>query len=323
MMAFGKAILGAFMLASLSVHAGDASAQPYPTKPIRLIVPFTAGGVGDVVARILADRVGADLGQQIVIDNRPGASGVTALQGTARSDPDGYTFMQLGNIIVSHMRPDSGYDLLRDFAPIVGVGSVPLAIVVNAKSDIRTIADLATRANASNGALVYGSAGTGSVTHLAGVLLMQELKSSATHLPFRGNIGAIQAILGQQIELAVVTTADVVELKNSGEVRILAVTSQKRQPNLTDVPTMAELGYPAFTPVVWYGYIAPAKTPPAIISRLAESFERAGRSPELQAKLANLGLTVNLTDSAGFAGYLREESARWHAVIKDSNIQAN
>lgn len=305
------------------LFGGDARAGQYPSMPIKLIVPYAAGGVGDVVARILGEKVSDELGQPMIIDNRAGGNSVIGTQIAVRSKPDGYTILQAtpGNVIIPILQRSVPYNWERDLAPVVGIGSVPLVLAVPAKSNIRSIPDLVATANSTPGGLIYASGGAGSMSHLAPARLVRELKIKATHVPYRGFSGSVQALLGDQIHFIFATIADVVELAKSGTVRLLAVTSEQRIPSLPDVPTMAELGFPSFYPAVWYGYVVPANTPKDIIERLYTAFAEAANNPEVKERLGKLGLTIKVTNGSEFGRYMHDEATRWQHVIEENQIK--
>jgi tripartite-type tricarboxylate transporter receptor subunit TctC len=306
------------------IIGGRAGAQSpsYPTAPIRAIVPFVPGGSGDVLARVFGEKVGAELGKPIVVENRSGAGGAIGTEVVINSRPDGYTILQgaSATIILPLMRPKI-YDWERDLTPIVGIGSIPLAFAVNAKSNIRSLADLVATARSMSGGINYGSGGNGSVSHLAAARLMSDLKITATHINLRGFSAAVQALLGDQLQVVCVTTADVTQLAQSGEVRLLGVTTEQRLPDLPDVPTMAELGFADFYAASWNAYLAPAKTPPAVINRLYEAYAEAAKDPGVQTPLSKLGFLIKIRNPAELGAYMHDESVRWRRVIEENNIK--
>jgi tripartite-type tricarboxylate transporter receptor subunit TctC len=312
------------LAASISILYGrDAQAGQYPSMPIKLIVPFAAGGVGDIVARIFGEKVSDKLRQPIIVENRAGGNSVIGTQVAVRSKPDGYTVLQVtpGNVIIPILQQNIPYDWERDLTPVVGIGSVPLVLAVPAKSNIRSIPDLVAAANSTPGGLIYASGGAGSMSHLAPARLVRELKIKATHVPYRGFSGSVQALLGDQIHFMFATIADVIELAKSGTVRLLAVTSEQRTPSLPDVPTMAELGFPSFYPAVWYGYVVPANTPKDVIERLYTVFAETANDPGVQERLGKLGLTIKVTNGSEFGRYMHDEATHWQHVIEENQIK--
>jgi tripartite-type tricarboxylate transporter receptor subunit TctC len=317
-----KIACAALALAAVTHAAGGAAQSPYPTMPVKLIVPFAAGGAGDVVARVLAEKVGAELGQPIVVDNRAGGNGAIGTQAAIRSRPDGYTLLQMSaaNVILPILQ-ENIYDWERGLTPVFGLGSVPYAIAVNAKSSIRSIADLVATARSTPGGINYASGGTGSPSHLAPARLAGELKISAVHVPFKGLSGAVQALLGNQVHFVCATTVDVLQPAKAGEFRLLAVTSEQRLADLPDVPTMAELGFADFHPATWYAYLVPANTPGAIVDRLHNALAKAAGDPGVRDRLGKLGLTIRARNGAELAGFMREDAARWRRVIQENQIK--
>ena len=275
------------------------------------------------MARILTDRVRTGLGQPLIVDNQAGGNTVIGTQNVARAKPDGYTILQMAvtNVIVAGLQKNVPYDLERDFTPVIGVGAVPMALAVPAKSNIRGIADLTATAKSLPGGITYASGGTASLTHLAAARLVQELKISATHVPFRGGSGAMQAVLGNQVQFIFVSTVAATEFAKHGDFRLLAVTSEQRVRSFPDVPTMVEQGFADFTPMLWYGYVVPAKTPTPIVDRLYDAFAKAANDPGTQQRLGDLGLTVRIRSGADFGRYMGEESVRWRRVISENNIR--
>lgn len=300
-----------------------AAAEAYPNRPIRAIVPFAPGGAGDVVARVIGEKAQADLGQPLVIENIAGGNTVIGTQAVARARPDGYTLLQVSttNVIIAGLQDKLPFDFDKDFTAVAGIGAVPMALAVSAKSDIRSVADLVSRARASSAGLFYSSGGSGSLTHLAGARFVQEAKIAATHVPFRGGGPATQALLGGQVQFLFASTIAVLEFAKHGDLRLLAVSSRKRVPNLPEVPTMAEQGFPDFDPLLWYGYVAPARTPADVVERLSSGFARAAGDAGVQERLAALGLTVETRRPQEFDRFLREEASRWRRVIAAGRIR--
>lgn len=313
------------MMAALALGApGLAHAQEtYPSRPIRIVVANPPGGVGDVISRTLGERAGKELNATFIIDNRPGASTTIGTTFAARSEPDGYTILSLtsSGIVATLLQERLGYQLDRDFVPIIGVGSFPMALAVSNTSNIRSIQDLAAAAKSERG-LTYGSGGAGTMAHLAAVRLLNELGGKGAHVPFRGNTDALQAMAGGHIEALFPSVSEVPPLLASGSLRVLAVTARERLPSLPDVPTMAELGFADFTPRLWYGFLAPARVPAPILARLHTAFATALRDPAVQQRLVPLGFSIEGQDPESTARYIREDAARWRAVIQANNLRA-
>ena len=301
-----------------------AGAQPgsYPSRPMKLIIPFPAGGSSDILGRIFADKVGAELGQTMIVDNRAGGNTVIGTQATTTAKPDGYTILQVtpNALIVATLQQNLPYDLERDLAPVIGVGAVPLLLVVPAESKVRSIADLVTAAKSPQG-ITYASGGVGSLGHLVPAWFARELKITATHVPYRGVGPAMQDIVGNRVHFMFVSSPEGIQVAKAGAVRALGVTSEQRLPSLPDVPTMAELGFAGFTPAVWYGFVVPAKTPAAIVDRLYGAFAKTANDPAIQARLGDLGLRMQVRTGAEFGKQMREESIRWRRVVAENQIK--
>jgi tripartite-type tricarboxylate transporter receptor subunit TctC len=311
-------------IAAATCLAGGAKAQTssYPSRPIKLIVPFAAGGSSDILGRVFAEKVGKELGQSIVVDNRAGGNTVIGTQAVASARADGYTILQVtpNAVIVGRLQRNIPYDLARDFAPVIGIGSVPLLLAVPAGSTIRSIPDLVTVAKSTPGGVSYASGGIGSLGHLAPARLLRDLTISGTHVPYRGVAPAIQAVAANRVHLMFVSSLEGMQMVRAGGIRVLAVTSEQRLPGLPEVPTMAELGFADFYPAVWYGFMVPAKTPADVRDRLHQAFAKGAADPGVREQLSKLGLTVKVRNGAEFAQFIREEDGRWSRVVKENGI---
>lgn len=311
------------LAAAFLVGTVAAETSAYPTKPVKLIVPFPAGGSSDTISRIVAEKVAKEWGQPIVIDNRTGGNTVIGGQAAAMSPADGYTVLQVSSnaLIVSTIQEKLPYDLQKDFRPVIGIGAVPLLLAVPASSSTRSIADLVAAAKAQPGGLSYASGGVGSLGHLAPFRFASELKIPATHIPYRGVAPALQDVVGNRVQLMFVTTPEGVPMAKGGGIRVLGVTSEERIASLPDVPTMKELGMANFTPAVWYGFVVPAKTPDAAVTRLHDVIAKVVAEPTVQARLAELGLAVKVTNGREFGKFMGEEWVRWRKIVKDNDIK--
>ena len=315
--------LGASGLTSLVSLDMVAAQDEYPSRLIKIVVGNTAGGPGDIVSRAIADRATLELGKPVIIENRPGASTVIGTQYVAQSAPDGYTILSLttSGIIQTVLRERMPYDLMRDFAPIIGVGSFPMALTVSAQSNIRTMDDLVAAMRSSDG-ITYASAGAGTMAQLAAVRLLNELRGHGEHIPFRGNPEGLQAVMGGFVTLMFPSVYEVPALIASGRARVLGMTGERRLPSLPDVPTMGELGFADFSPRLGYSYLAPAGTPPGIITRLHDTFARAMHEASVQDRFRTLGFETQIRGPGALSAHIREEAERWGQVIRDNNIRA-
>ncbi len=312
---------GALGLASL---APSLSAQgDYPTKTIKIIAPVQPGGGVDLVARTIADRLGRALGQSIVVENQSGGGGVVGSLATARAAPDGYTLM-VGYVGTHGTNPavrKLPYDAIRDFTPIAMVGGTPNVLVVSPSLQVGTLRELVAYAKANPGKLSYGSAGSGTLTHLA----MEQLKIAAdfdaVHVPYRGIGPAFVDILGGQTQIMFPGLAAALPHIRAGKVKPLAVTGTSRHRLLPDVPTFAESGYPGFDGVQWYGIVGPANLPAPIVKRLNEEINRLLASPDLSERLSAEALEPMPMTPEAFGRYISDDIARWSKLAKERHIE--
>jgi tripartite-type tricarboxylate transporter receptor subunit TctC len=315
----------ALALAAALCVLAPAAAQTasFPNRPLKLIVPFPAGGSSDSLGRAFADKLQAELGQPVVVDNRAGGNTVIGTLAAANSPPDGHTILQVtpNAAIVGALQAGLPYNMERDFKPVVGVGSVPLLLVVSAKSNIRSIADLVAAAKSTAGGASYASGGIGSLGHLAPARFLRDLKITGTHVPYRGVSPAMQDVAAGRVHFMFVSSLEGMQMVDSGLVRVLGVTSEQRLPKIPDTPTMAQLGFADFTPAVWYGFVVPSKTPQDVIDRLAGAFTKVANTPDVRERLGAQGLTMKLRSAPEFGKYMQEESARWSRVVKENNIK--
>jgi tripartite-type tricarboxylate transporter receptor subunit TctC len=325
-MRFKRVIQALLVLLAAGFGAGEAAAQSsYPSKPIRLIVTFSAGGPADVIARLLGEKIAAELGQTVLVENRTGGSSVIGTQAAARSEPDGYTVLQItaANIIAVQLLSNVPYDFEKDFVPVIGIGAVPNVLAVPGKANIRSVPDLVNAAQSMPGGLNYASGGNGSLGHLSGALLVQELKIKATHVPYRGNSPAMQDLMTNRVQLFFPTIIEGLAAAKTGDVRLLAVTSEQRLASAPDLPTMKELGLGHIDPRTWYGYLVPAKTPPAIVDRLHDAISKAVTRPDVQERLKAFSFQTVITTGPQFRDFMRAESGRWKKVIQDNGIKSD
>jgi len=312
----------AVMLSGLAAAAG-ARAQGYPSKPIRVIVGYTAGGAVDIIARSVAQQLQAGLGQPVVVENKPGAGTNIALRALIDSPPDGYTLMLTANAVaanVSLYQPPP-YDLSRDITPVALVGRVPVVLAVSAQSDYTTLAKLIAAAKASPKSVTYASPGNGSTPHLAVELFERAAGISLTHVPYKGGSQAITDVMGGHVQAVAVNALEVQPLVQGGKLRVLAVMTPARSPIFPDVPTVAESGFPGFEASVWYGFVGPAGLPLPVVARLHAEIERALASDDVRGRLAAAGGEVLPGAADRFAALLAAERARYEKLIRDAKIQ--
>jgi tripartite-type tricarboxylate transporter receptor subunit TctC len=310
--------LGAALLLAL-----PAAAQEFPAKPVRMIVGFPPGGATDLVARIIQPRLAAGLGKQVIVDNRPGANGVISNELLARADPDGYTvaFGHIGTLVISPTIQKVPYDKDRDFAPIGLMVQLQNILIVHPTVPAKNLKEFLAVAKAK-GPLNYATSGIGSPGHLAAVLLEERTGVKMFHVPYKGGGPAVTDLIAGHVPcfMAVISTG--IPPVKSGRARAIAVTGEKRAAALPDVPTIAESGVKGYAAVNWYGLLAPAKTPPAIIARLNKDLVAALHSPDVVQQLKDRGIDASPTSPEEFRNFIHAEEKKWVDVIKRSGIKA-
>ena len=313
----------ALSLAFALLAAPPAAAQTWPQKPIRLIVGFAPGGVADVTARVVAQKLSEQLGQQVVVDNRPSAGGIVAADAVAKSAPDGYTLLLLtnGNAVSASLFTTLPYDTLKDFAPVSLLGTFDVAVVASTEAKLDSMGALMAYAKANPGKLNIGTINVGSTQHLSAEMFRSMTGFDATVVPFKGSPAVITALRANDVQVAFEMLAPVMPQAKSGAVRILAVTSEKRHPSLPDVPTVAESGVPGYAASSWNAIAAPAKTPPAIVARLQQEAARVLAMPEVRDKLAAAGVTARASTPDELGRLLASDVAKWRRVIEQAKIE--
>ncbi|MBU3603904.1 MULTISPECIES: tripartite tricarboxylate transporter substrate binding protein [unclassified Polynucleobacter] len=305
----------------LILLSSNVMADVYPSKPIRLIVPFPPGGPTDIVARPLAVLLGDRLKEQIIIENKGGAGGSIGADLVAKSAPDGYTLFMgtVGtNAINGSLYKQLPYDMIRDFTPIALVASAPVVIVVNSSDRIKTLAELISEARSKPDTIAYGTAGNGTPGHLTAALFESTTQIKLKHIPYKGSAPAVTDLIGNQIPLVFDPIQSVLPHITSGKLRALAVTSKTRSPLLPNVPTVAELGYPQFESTAWWALFGPAKLPDAITKKLRVDTERVAQSAAFKERLGNLGVQPNTDFKESLANFQTSEIAKWARVVRDS-----
>jgi len=316
-----KRILAAL---AATVLAGSALAQAsWPSKPIRMIVPFTAGSVTDIVARTVADTMSKSLGQPIVIDNKAGAGGTIGAAQVAKSEPDGYTILihSSGHALNPAIYPNLPYDTTKDLTGVTPLASVPNVLVVSPSRGWKSVADLLAAAKARPGQLNYASAGIGSATHMNAEKFKLRAGIEAQHVPFKGTPEALTDVVGGRDDWFFAPMASALPLVKDGKLLALAVSSAQRSPALPDVPTTVEAGVPDSDYTLWVGMIVPAATPPAVIKRLHDEASKAVNSPEVHARLATLGADPMLMEPAAFNAYIKTEMEAAAQIAKTANLK--
>jgi tripartite-type tricarboxylate transporter receptor subunit TctC len=313
-------------VAALIAAAGPAFAQGYPTRPITLIVPYAAGGGNDVMARIVADKMGAALGQPIVVENRGGAGGSIATRAVAHAAADGYT-LGLGGTgtlaIDPSLYPNVGYDPRKDFAPIGLIATSALVVLVHPSVPAKTIPELIALAKKEPGKLAFASAGVGSGIHLGAELFASMAGIKLTHIPYKGSAPALTDLLGGHVQIYFSSLPPAIGLVQDGKVRALAVTGPERSKIFPGLPTVAETGLPGYAAVLHYGIVAPAGTPKPVVARLAAALRAAIASPDVATKIATDGAEIMGMTPEEYAADIDREEAKWSEVVRRSGAKAN
>ena len=319
-----------FLAGAIALSGGGAWAQPatasagWPTKPIRMIVTFPPGGSADATVRIVAPKLGERLGQQVVIDNRPGAGGNIGLAALAKSDPDGYTIGvgAAGGLAANvSLYPKMPFDAQKDFVPISLLAHIPFVLVAAPTSPIKSVGDLMTQAKAEPGKLSVGHGGNGTAMHLSVQLMKQTAGIDLAEIAYRGSGPVALDVIGGQVPLGMLDLASVLQQVKAGKVRALAVTSDQRLAALPDVPTLAEAGIKGYESTGWFGVVAPAATPPAVVARLQSELRTVLGDPEVIAGARAAGVELSATTPAEFDRFIASETVKWADVVKRSGTK--
>jgi len=301
-----------------------AQAQDYPSRPIRIVVPFAAGGTVDIVARIVSAKFAEIAHATVIVDNRGGAGGVIGTEYVAHSAGDGYTLLlhSAGITYDPSLHDHLPYDTTKDLAPVAMIGSTPNLLVVNPSSPVHSAADLIAMARRKPNAITYATGGYGSSSHLAVALFGNLSGASFNHVPYKGAGPALADVVSGHIDFTVATMPGAIGQVHGGTLRALGISSLTRSAELPDVPTIAETGLPGYEYVAWFGVFAPGTTPPALVARLNRLFEQALRAPETQEKLRQQGVATEFISPEQFRDKMKSEIERWHGVIEKAGIKA-
>ena len=303
-----------------------AFAQPYPAKPVRMILAFPPGGPTDINARIFAQKLGESMGQQVIVDNKPGAGGNIAAAEAAKAPADGYTiFYNTSAIsIAPSLYTKLSYDVLKDYAPVALTATVPLVLVINPGLPAKNVQELVAYAKANPGKMNYGSSGSGTITHLAGALFAAQMGLTMQHIPYKGSAPALVDVAGGQTQMMIDTINTVLPYVKDNRLRALAIAIPRRSAALPEVPTLAEAaGLPGFEMSAWQGIVVPAATPKEIVARLNAEINKAVQNADLRQRLATQGAEPLGGTSEHYAAYIRSELGRWTKVVKDSGARAD
>jgi tripartite-type tricarboxylate transporter receptor subunit TctC len=317
-------------LAALTIPAGIAllaasiasNADDFPVRPIRMLVPYAVGGNADIMARIIGQQLTRHLGQQVLVDNRPGANGIIGAELAAKAAPDGYTLLFVANTFATNgvLMKKLPFDIMRDFAPLSRVGSTPLIIIAHPTLPASTTKELIALARAKPGQLNYGSSGNGSPANLAGALLSYMTKIELVHVPYKGTAQATNDLLGGQLQLAFPSMTSVMPHVRAGRVKAIAITSLQRSQLAHDIPTVAETGVPGYEASIWNGILAPSGLSAAMVKRLNSEIQRVLDAPETRERFVSLGADIGGSSAEEFRAYIAAEMAKWAKVAKEAGI---
>lgn len=311
--------------ALLVTGMGSALAQAdFPSKPLTMIVPFSAGGTTDILARIVGQALGQELGESIIIENKPGAGGNIGAQQAARAKADGYTLF-MGTVgthaINQSLYKKLPYDPLKDFTPLSRVATVPNLLVAHPSRPYKTVQEMIAYAKANPGDVTYGSPGSGASPHVSGALFQSMTGAELTHIPYKGSAPAVSDLLGNQIAVIFDNMPSAIQHVRSGKLRPIAVTTAKRSPELPDVPTIAEAGVPGYEATSWFGLWAPAGTPAPVLDKLHSALTKVLQDPAVVKKIADQGGEVVIDTPAEFEAFIQSEAAKWGKVVKESGAE--
>lgn len=314
------ALLGAGMLAA----ASPTVAEQYPSRPIKLVAPFAAGGVADVMARLIGDKLSKSLGQPVIVENRPGAGGNIGADVVAKAAPDGYTLLMSSAGILSingSLYPKLAFDPANDFVPVTMVADMPMVLVVNAGTEAKTLPEFISYAKKNEGNVFFSSPGNGTTPHLGAELFQRATGTKINHVPYKSGSESLAAVVSGQVTGAIETPPSVISQMKSGRLIPIAVAGPERLPQLPGVPTLAEAGVKGAEVLSWFGIVAPAKTPAAVVELLNRETVKILREPEVQQKLAALGTRAVGNSQGEFDGFIRSERVKWDRIVTQAKIR--
>ena len=317
-----KTILAAL---AASAFALAAHAQPFPNKPIRIIVPFGPGGFTDVAARILQKELAPAIGQPVIIENRPGAGSTIGTDAVAKAAPDGYTLVMIStaHVISPHLYKQMPYDPIKDFAPVMRLAEGPYVLVVHPSLPVRDVKEFIALAKSKPGEIDYASSGNGSAQHLVGALFTNMADVKLNHVPYKGSNQAMQDVLGGQVKVSFVGVPNALPNLVNGKLKALGVSTAKRYAELPDVPTIAEAGVPGYDATIWLGLLAPKDTPREVVNKLNGDIRRILSSPEAKKLMASAGVDVATSSPEEFGRLMQSELERWGKVVKETGATVN
>ena len=312
-----------FICLICALATASAAAQQYPSRPIRLVIPFSPGGATDVPGRLITQRLAESFGHQIIVDNRPGAGSALGSEIVARAQADGYTLLLTGTpfAVIPALYPKLSFDPAKDFAPVMQVALAPNVLVVHPSLPVRSVKELIALAQAQPGKINYASGGTGGAQHLFASLFLSMAKINLTHIPYKGSGPATADLLGGHVKVGLPGITIVIPHARAGRMIPLAVTSARRAPQIPEVPTIDEAGVPGYDAAVWFGIFAPKGTPPAVINRLYDEIIKVIRLPEVENGYLISGNVAITSRPAEFGAFIRDEITKWGRVVREAKIQ--
>jgi tripartite-type tricarboxylate transporter receptor subunit TctC len=320
----GKALQGVLCASAMATAAGHATAQDFPNRPVKLVLPFATGGSTDAIARTVGQKMSESLGQAVVVENRPGAAGAIASQLVAGAAGDGYTILMATtstHAILPVVNSKLAYDAVKDFAPIGVVARAPNLLIASPAAGVDRVADLVAKARANPGALSFASSGSGTITHLVGELFKSSAGIDAVHVPYKTGVQALPDVIAGQIAFQFDSIVWTLPQVRSGKIKGLAVTGSERSALAPELPTVAESGLPGFEGVTWFAFVAPAATSPAIVARLNRELNKALESADIREKLAAQGAEPAPGTPEDLTRLMREDTLKWGKVIKDAGVK--
>lgn len=315
---------GVLALGAAMVQSGAVSAQPWPTKPVRIIVPFPPGQAADIITRAVGERLSPVLGQQVIIDNRPGAGAALGTELAAKAAPDGYTFLAGGSAALAinpHLYPKIGYDTLRDFAPLSLLVSIPMVFVVTPALPAKTVPEFIRLAKQKPGEINYGSSGSGSTSHLVSAVFASQAGITLTHIPYKGSVQALTDLMAGQVMMVADTVPVTLTLVNAGKLRAIAVSTIKRIPQMPNLPTVDEQGIKGYDLQTWTSFVAPSATPVPILDRMSAEVVKIVAAPEVNKRLIDMGFVPVGSTREVFGTFLKREMPAWQKAVQLSGAK--
>lgn len=318
-----RGFLAGIVAGAMTLISGQVLAQDWPTKPVRFVVPFPPGGTVDLIGRLVSPHLSAALGQQVIVDNRPGASGSLGAGLVAKAPPDGYTFLLVFDThgVNPSLIPDIPFDTLKDLEPMMLIATGAMILTAHPSQPYKSLADVVAAAKAKPEMPNFGSIGNGSLGHLTMMLLQDQGGFKVTHVPYRGGGPLTQDVVAGQVQMGIATVAQFSQHVKGGTLRPLAVTSAKRDARFPEVPTMAEQGFPGFEAYAWWGLLGPAKTPEPILRRMHAEFAKVLARPDVNERLSSQGMDIKASSPAEYRAFLAGEIERWGKVVRAHKIQ--